>query len=415
MTRDQIAKGKSDENLKERKDGEGQKRIQVTERGNGGVNMDQSKNAVIPDSRDIVDCGSPDTANEQKKDPTKLRKSGGYQKRKPPSSKESRNESRSKRKEYNKALNEGQKSSAHRSLRNSPSPSDDSKTRLEESKESKDQVALNNSRPDKTRRPAMQRNERNVNSEKKVGGLEGEFQMSFKEEAEQCKGQDIRSKDQANTVDGEKEGVKKCLTDEVKSSGVSSTLHTETKKSKENENDGIDTSDKNNPRQVVSKQSLQTRKDDQKKSRSAKTASSRRPRESDKSLEEKNTRKSYRSVASGTNQAQRTKRKDETVKRNDLPFSEKNQSANKSDKNFPRKAERTSSNFGDNNNGRSDPPKRGPPPGFENFRPSGWTKEQKVASKESVQKASGPNGTRVKASTRPPPGFENVKPNNRKV
>ena len=133
----------------------------------------------------------------------------------------------------------------------------------------------------------MQRNERNVNSEEKVGGLEGEFQMSFKEEAEQCKGQDVRSKDQANTVDGEKEGIKKCLTNEVKSSGVSSTLPTETSESKENENDAINMSDKNNSRQVENKQFSQTKKDDQKRSRSPRTTSSRRPRESHKPLDEK--------------------------------------------------------------------------------------------------------------------------------
>ena len=113
MTRDQIAKGKSDKNLKERKDGEGQKRIQVTERGNAGVNIDQSKNVVIPDSRYIADCGSPDTAKKQKKDPTEFRKSGKYRRRKPQSSKENQNECRSQQKEYNKALNEGQKSGAH--------------------------------------------------------------------------------------------------------------------------------------------------------------------------------------------------------------------------------------------------------------------------------------------------------------
>ena len=132
----------------------------------------------------------------------------------------------------------------------------------------------------------MQRNERNVNSEK-VGGLEGEFQMSFKEEAKQCKGQDNRLKDQANTVDREKEGVKKCLTNEVKSSAVPSTLPTETRKSKENENDAINMSDKNNSRQVENKQSSQTKKDDQKRSRSPRTTSSRRPRESHKPLGEK--------------------------------------------------------------------------------------------------------------------------------
>ena len=36
----------------------------------------------------------------------------------------------------------------------------------------------------------------------------------------------------------------------------------------------------------------------------------------------------------------------------------------------------------------------GPPPGFEHFRPSDRTAEQKVVSKVSVQKASDPNGTR---------------------
>lgn len=409
MTHDQVAKCQSDGNLKERKDYEVKKRMQLTERGNGGVNIDQGKNAVIPDSKDIADCEDPDTDKEQKKDQAEFRKSGGYRKRKPQSSKENRNESRSQNKEYiNKALNEAQ-----RSLRNSPSPNGDSKKRSEQSKEIKDQVAVKNSRPDKTRKPEMQRNGRNVNSEKKAGGLEGKYQVAFKEEAKQGEAQGIRSKDQANTVDGEKGGVKKCPTNKVKSSAVPSTLPTETRESKENENDAISISDKNN--QVGNEQSSQARKDDQKKSRSARTPRSRRPRESDKPLEEKNPRKSYGSVASGTNQTQRTKRRNETVKRNDLPVSEKSQSANKSDKNFPRKAERTSSNIGDNNNGGSDPPKVGPPPGFENFRPSDRTEEQKVVSKESVQKANYANVTRVKPSTQPPPGFENVKSNNRKV
>ena len=112
------------------------------------------------------------------------------------------------------------------------------------------------------------------------------------------------------------------------------------------------------------------------------------PQEGDKLLEEKNSQKSHGSGASMTRQTQGTKSKGETAKRNDLPISEKNQSAMKSGKKFPRKSERTSSNVGDTNNCRSEQPKRVPLSGFENVRPPDGTEEQKVASRGSRQKGS---------------------------
>ena len=405
VARDQMAKGRNDGNLKEVKHNEGQKRIKVTDTGNVRINADQAKRAAIPGSKDIADCGGIDTGREEKKDQDELSKTGGYRKRKPRSSAENRDESRSQHKEYNKPSNGRKKSDARRFLRNSPSPNDDCGRRPEESKQIKERVTAKNSRP---RNHEMQRNERNVNSGKKDGDLEGRFQLDVKAQAKQGEGQDIHLKGQANTVDAEKEGIKNCRSNEAMSSAVLSTPSTEARKPKEYGSNVQNTSDENNPSQVENKQSLRIRKDYQRKSRGART--SRRPQEGNKLLEEKNSQKSHGSGASVTGQTQGTKSRGETAKRNDLPISDKNQSAMKSGKKFPRKSERTFSNVGDNNNCKSEQPKRTPASGFENVRPPDGTDEQKVASRGSGQKGSGLNATGVKSSTRPPPGFENVKP-----
>ena len=404
VTRDQMAKGRNDGNLKGMKDNEDQKRIKVTDTGNVRIKANQAKCAAIPGSKDIADCGGIDTGREEKKDQDELSKTGGYRKRKPRSLAENRNERRSQHKEYNKPSNGGKKSDARKFLRNSPSPNDDCGRRPEESKQIKERVTVKNSRP---RNHEMQRNERNVNSGKKDGDLEGRFQLDVKAQAKQGEGQDIYLKGQANTVDAEKEGIKNCRSNAAMSP-VLSTPSTEARKPKEYGSNVQNTSDENNPSQVENKQSSQIRKDYQRKSRGART--SRRPREGDKLLEEKNSQKSHGSGASVTRQTQGTKSRGETAKGNDLPISEKNQSAMKSGKKFPRKSEKTSSNVGDNNNYKSEQPKRTPAPGFENVWPPDGTEERKVASRGSGQKGSDLNVTGVKSSTRPPPGFENVKP-----
>ena len=172
------------------------------------------------------------------------------------------------------------------------------------------------------------------------------------------------------------------------------------------------------------------RNESQRKPRGGRTSTPRRPQQESKNykpVDEKKYQKSYSSIASGNKQAESSKRKDQ--KRNDLPVSENNnKSGNKSDKNFSQKADKSSSNVGENVVKKHDggvqginSPIRRPPPGFENVKPAGVVEDlekgQRVLSREAGQPVhDNPSTTRAKPQRRRvPPGFESVKPSVKKL
>ena len=180
-------------------------------------------------------------------------------------------------------------------------------------------------------------------------------------------------------------------------------------------------------KQVTSKQherKAREKNESERKSKGGRTRTPRRAREESKDskpVDEKKYPKFYRSVTSGTNRDEWTKRKAQSIKRKDAHISENNNKSEKtSDRNFPEKVGKISPNVTDkvlkSDEGVkvSEHSLRTPPPAFESSQSTvvvkGFEKEQKSQLKKTPQTTFGELSIASDAQRRPPPGFENVKP-----
>ena len=237
-----------------------------------------------------------------------------------------------------------------------------------------------------------------------------------------------------DATDGEKKEEGSLQTTQLKLSSTPSSKSTQSRnlESKKERNKSSNT--KSMPSSSISKhvtskqheRKAQGKNESERKSKGGRTRTPRRAWEEGKDskpIDEKKYPKSYSSVTSGTNPEEWTKRKEQSIKRNDAPISvNNNKSAKTSDKNFLEKVDKSSPNVALNSDEgvkASEHSVRTPPPGFKSSQSAvvvkGFEKEQKSKLEKTLETTFGDLSISSDAPRRPPPGFENVKPSVQKL